>query len=328
MGMKRPPLPSRAPTIFFGGFGEPLAHPDIVQMVADAKALGGPVELITNGTLLDDETARGLVDAGLDRLWVSLDGARPESYTDVRLGAALPEVLANVLRFRRLRPPAHREQPELGIAFVAMKRNIADLPELLQLAGKLAASRFLVTNLLPHTLEMRDEILYTHALKDITYLDSPQVPQASLPRIDIDGTTAAGLYEALRSHRNVSLAGNNLGSAVGRCPFIDAGAAAVGWDGRLSPCLPLLHNHAGFLGRRQRQVRRYAVGLVGENPLVDLWENAEHQAFRERVRRFTFSPCAYCGGCERSLANLEDCFGNTFPTCGGCLWAQGVIQCP
>jgi hypothetical protein len=24
----------------------------------------------------------------------------------------------------------------------------------------------------------------------------------------------------------------------------------------------------------------------------------------------------------------EDCYGNTFPACGGCLWAQGVIQCP
>jgi hypothetical protein len=27
-------------------------------------------------------------------------------------------------------------------------------------------------------------------------------------------------------------------------------------------------------------------------------------------------------------SNEEDCYGNTFPVCGGCLWAQGVIQCP
>jgi hypothetical protein len=26
--------------------------------------------------------------------------------------------------------------------------------------------------------------------------------------------------------------------------------------------------------------------------------------------------------------NEEDCFANSFPTCGGCLWAQGVIQYP
>lgn len=33
-------------------------------------------------------------------------------------------------------------------------------------------------------------------------------------------------------------------------------------------------------------------------------------------------------GCEMSEANEEDCLGNTFPACGGCLWAQGIIQCP
>ena len=43
---------SPPPTVFFGGFGEPLAHQGIVGMVAQVKALGGPVELITNGTLL------------------------------------------------------------------------------------------------------------------------------------------------------------------------------------------------------------------------------------------------------------------------------------
>jgi len=47
---------SPPPTVFFGGLGEPLAHPDIVEMVGQIKALGSPVELITNGTLL---TKRG-----------------------------------------------------------------------------------------------------------------------------------------------------------------------------------------------------------------------------------------------------------------------------
>ena len=95
---------SPTPTVFFGGFGEPLAHPDIVEMVAQAKALGAPVELITNGTLLTEDLSRQLIEAGLDVLWVSLDGATPESYADVRLGAALPQVLENLAGFRDARP--------------------------------------------------------------------------------------------------------------------------------------------------------------------------------------------------------------------------------
>jgi hypothetical protein len=42
------------PPVFFGGFGEPLTHPEIFRMVLEAKRLGAVVELITNGTLLDE----------------------------------------------------------------------------------------------------------------------------------------------------------------------------------------------------------------------------------------------------------------------------------
>ena len=63
-------------------------------MLAEAKAVGCAVELITNGTRLDEETRRELVRIGLDRLWVSIDGATPESYADVRLWDALPQVTA------------------------------------------------------------------------------------------------------------------------------------------------------------------------------------------------------------------------------------------
>jgi hypothetical protein len=132
----------------------------------------------------------------------------------------------------------------------------------------------------------------------------------------------------LRSHRNVTFAGSNLGSGNDRCPFIDQGAAAVGWDGAFSPCLDLLHEHVSYLHGRPRHTRRYVVGNVAERDPIELWNDAEHQAFRSRVEHFEFSPCSFCGGCELSLANEADCTGHTFPTCGGCLWAQGIIQCP
>jgi MoaA/NifB/PqqE/SkfB family radical SAM enzyme len=317
-----------APAVFFGGFGEPLAHPKIVEMVAQAKALGGRVELITNGTLLSEAMARGLIATGLDALWVSLDGARPESYADVRLGAAFAEVVRNVARFRDCRPPRHLSPPEIGIAFVAMKRNIADLPDLLQLARRLGANRLLVSNVLPHTAEMRDEALYTGALAASTYVASPWVPQVSLPKIDLDEITRRPLYQALRSGWNVNLAGANLGDANDRCPFVESGAAAISWEGSFSPCLPLLHSHASFLDRRPRFSRRYVVGSLAERDLAQLWNAPDHVNFRERVRHFSFSPCTFCGGCELSQTNEEDCMGNSFPTCGGCLWAQGIIQCP
>ena len=246
----------------------------------------------------------------------------------MRLGAALPVVLANVSRFSDSRPPLRPRRPEIGVAFVAMRRNIADLPRLIGMSRRLGASRFLVTNVLPYTAEMRSEVLYNRALTDITYLPSPWMPHVDLPKMDVDEGTASTWYQVMRSHRNISLAGHNLGDANNRCPFVDAGAAVIGWDGGLSPCLPLLHDHTSYLNDRERCSRRYSVGKLAEHSLADLWYAPEHIAFRQRVRAFDFSPCTFCGGCDYSLANEEDCFGNPFPTCGGCLWAQGVIRCP
>ena len=317
-----------APQVFFGGWGEPLAHPGIVDMVAQAKALGGRVELITNGVSLSERVAQGLIAAGLDCLWVSLDGARPESYADVRLGAELPRVLENLRRFRAARRTRHHAVPEIGIAFVAMRRNIGDLPDVVRLGNRLGASRFLVTNVLPYTAEMRDERLYAGVLKSVTYLQSSWVPHLALPKMDIEPGTWDVLYDLLRIGRNVSFAGGNLGSDIDRCPFINEGAAAVSWDGRLSPCLPLMHSHTSYLGDRERSSQCYIIGNLADGDLEALWHAPDHIAFRERVQRFDFSPCSACGGCDLSSSNHEDCFGNTFPTCGGCLWAQGLVRCP
>jgi MoaA/NifB/PqqE/SkfB family radical SAM enzyme len=327
---------SPPPTVFFGGLGEPLAHPNIVEMVGQAKALGSSVELITNGTLLSKDLSKQLIEAGLDFLWVSLDGATPESYADVRLGAALPEVLANLTGFREARWATcfssyfidYHLKPQIGIVFVAMKRNIADLPAVLRLGNRLGSHRFLVTNVLPYSAEMYDEILYSRALDDVIYKPSPWGHSLELPKIDINAMTHEVLYQIMLSGHPLSFAGANLGEGNDRCPFIEKGAVAIRWDGDVSPCLPLLHDHKTFLSRYERSLRRYEVGNVTRQDLYDLWNLPEYLSFRERIQKFDFSPCTFCGGCDLLERNEEDCFGNPFPTCGGCLWAQGVIQCP
>ncbi len=177
---------SPLPTIFLGGFGEPFAHPDLLAMLAAAKSIGSRVELITNGTRLDEETRRALVRIGLDRLWVSIDGATPESYADIRLWDALPEVTADLARLRELRIVTGSALPRLGIAFVAMKRNIADLPAVLRLGRRLGADRFSVSNVLPHTAEMRDQVLYARSIEAEDVEPSPWAPEVALARMDID----------------------------------------------------------------------------------------------------------------------------------------------
>ncbi len=316
------------PLVYFGGIGEPLFHRRTAEWIGRVKALGARVEMITNGTLLTEKRTRELVESGLDLLWVSIDGARPESYADVRLGAELPNVLANLERFRHMRKGFYLARPELGIAFVAMKRNIGDLPALLKLAKRLGAKHFSVSNVLPVTADLQEEVLYKRTLRSLTYMPSVHVPRLSLPKMDFDELTREALFQAFNSGFSVSYAGNEWANSNDVCNYIESGSMTVAWNGDVSPCWPLMHTQSSYLHGKPRLSHSHIIGNVRDHGLGDLWLDPDYVAYRMRVQSFGFPPCTYCGGCDLSVANEEDCIGNTAPACGGCLWAQGVIQCP
>lgn len=314
------------PEVFFGGFGEPFAHPQALSWIVEAAGVARSVELITNGTMLTEATVDALIAAGVSVIWVSLDGATPESYSDVRLGATLPQVIENLKTFKRRRIRASTDYPKLGIAFVAMQENIDDLPAVIDLGLTVGAETFSISNLLPHTEEMRDGILYDYERRrwksigydvDLPRMDTinPKVRDA-LSRVISPGRTSAGMPRL------------NMFPEHNSCPFIEKGSTSVRWDGRVSPCLSLLHTHQYYLDDTRRVSHAQDFGSVRERTLAELWTDPEYVDLRNRLYEFAFSPCTSCVSCERASANTRDCLGNTAPACGGCLWAQGFIRCP
>lgn len=91
-------------TIAFMGLGEPLLHPRFPDMVRAAKERGLRTEVTTNALLLDDTMAAALLEAGLDQLVVSIDGASAEAFGRVR-GVSLSRVVENVSRLHDGRGP-------------------------------------------------------------------------------------------------------------------------------------------------------------------------------------------------------------------------------
>jgi len=317
------------PDVYFGGIGEPLFHPKTVQWIEAVKKLGVKVELITNGTTLTPRKSREVIDAGLDVLWVSIDGASEETYSDIRLGAEYPNIVKNLRRFAKMRKASHYPKPEIGIAFVAMKRNINDLPEVLRLGKGVKAKYYSVSNLQPATAGMQDEILYDQTMHNIAYLDAPNLPRLNLPKMDFDEHTRDALFKTFNSQLNVTFAGNNWGGANDTCDFVEGGTMSIAWDGSVSPCWPLMHTHTSYINGRAQRFQKHSIGNVEERSLLDLWLDTDYVAYRERLHDFVFAPCTFCGGCELLDTNEEDCIGNQiFPVCGGCLWAQGIVQCP
>ena len=315
-------------TVAFWGIGEPLCHPDIAEMVHLAHGLGLRTELITNALLLDREKAEALVRAGLDRLVVSIDGATDEAQADVRSGASLEQVRRNVRGLHAVRAKLLRNTPEVEIEFVAMRRNLRELPSLRRLAYELEARAIIITGVLPYTPELAEETLYGYKAGTIAGTQSSWEPRIVLPLMDARRETLEPVVQLLEHTAALSGALAGRRGASGHCRFVSEGTAAVSWTGDLSPCVGLMHSYSVHVSGIERRITRYTLGNVGEVAIGELWNREDCRAFRKRVLDFDFAPCTDCGGCELATTNEADCFGNEFPVCGGCLWAKGVIQCP
>lgn len=68
------------------GGGEPMLHPNAVELFEYAKQKGAKVGLITNGSRFTPEIVNRLFEAGLDMLEFSVDASDPEAYKNVRPG--------------------------------------------------------------------------------------------------------------------------------------------------------------------------------------------------------------------------------------------------
>ena len=75
-------FPNKFKFISFTGQGEPLTNKRLPELVARMKAanVAEMTEVITNGALLTHEISTALVDAGLDRIKISIQGVNAEAY--------------------------------------------------------------------------------------------------------------------------------------------------------------------------------------------------------------------------------------------------------
>jgi len=85
------------------GGGEPMLHPQAVELMEYAKRAGARVGLITNGSRFTEESSLRLLEAGLDMIEISVDAGDRETYATVRAGLNWETLLRNVERLVRLR---------------------------------------------------------------------------------------------------------------------------------------------------------------------------------------------------------------------------------
>ncbi len=147
------PLFPHLDSLVLNGIGESLLHPHLESFITRAKALlpeHAWVGFQSNGMALTDQRAASLLDAGLDRICLSLDTVSDVSFRAIRSGGELRGINAAFSSLKKAKTQYKEHDLRIGIEFVLMRSNLAELPEAIRWAARKGARFALVTQLLPY----------------------------------------------------------------------------------------------------------------------------------------------------------------------------------
>lgn len=113
------------------GLGEPFLDPKIFDRIEFCERHRVHTLLSTNGTLLDEASAKRILDSPLAHITLSFDGSTKESFEYYRKGARFERVRDNFVRFARMK--AERGSgPQVVVQMVRMERNAGEVDDFLK----------------------------------------------------------------------------------------------------------------------------------------------------------------------------------------------------
>ena len=150
-------------SLVLNGIGESLLHPQLEDFISRARTLlpeGASIGFQSNGMALTDERAASLIDAGLDRICISLDTVSDDSFRAIRSGGEMGGIVSAFASLNKAKARSRGRNLKIGIEFVLMRDNLADLPKAVRWAGRSGASFAIVTQLLPYQKELVAQAAY------------------------------------------------------------------------------------------------------------------------------------------------------------------------
>jgi len=91
--------------------GESLLHQEFFAMVEYATDKDVRTKLHTNGTLLDEEKSRQMIESGIDQLSFSFDGYDKETYERIRVNGNFDQTVKNIQRFLAIKKEMKSKKP-------------------------------------------------------------------------------------------------------------------------------------------------------------------------------------------------------------------------
>jgi len=286
------------PALVLSG-GEPLVRPDVFEIAEYGASKGLRMLLATNGTMVIPEVAQRIVDTGIQRVSISIDGANAASHDSFRrIDGAFEQAWRGVANLKAVGVP-------FQINTTVAKHNIDEIPDILEMAIREGAVALHIFLLVPTGCgkeiaddEMIDPREYERILNWF-YERSKNV------EISLKATCAPHYFRIMRQRAN----GHD---AITKGCLAGSAVCFVSHKGEVYPC--------GYLPVSAGNVRR--------THFKTIWDDAE--VFK--VLRDEDNLQGKCGRCEfrrvcmGCRARAYACTGNYLAPEPYCVYEPGVTK--
>jgi heme b synthase len=264
--------------------GEPLLREDIFELASHGTRLGLRMVMAPNGTLVTPENAQKMLDSGIQRISISLDGASAKRHDEFRgVAGAFKGALSGI-------NAARQAGVEFQINTTITQLNQDQIPEIMKLAEELGAAALHIFLLVPtgRGKYLADQAINARQYEEILNWFYDQRGKTSL---QLKATCAPHYYRILRQRakaegKKVTFETHGL-DAVTRGCLGGTSFCFISHRGLVQPC--------GFLDLN--------CGDVTKDSFGNIWNNSENFL---ALRNFDLLKgkcgiCEYkrvCGGCR------------------------------
>lgn len=242
------------------GAGEPLLHPEISDILRWVKAEGFHITLLTNGTLIDTNMAKVLVESEVDVVKVSLWASNEDQYRKNYPGSNcsnLHKTVNGVAEIASQKQRDGKRHPKLIIFHVINRHNYQTLDKMVDIAIQAGCDGLYFSMMHNYMDGITDSVLGDAEISDVrsTLMDAKKELEKHGLENNVDGVF----------HRF------NTGEHVWKrypcyIPWIHL---RVRVDGMVQPC-GRCNDHVNF-------------GNINKQSFADIWNGNTLQEFRRRV---------------------------------------------
>lgn len=127
-------------TVFYVNYyfqGEPFLHPQFLELISDAKKRKVYTSTSTNAHFINEQKATEIVQSGLDRLIISIDGLTQETYENYRVHGELNKVIEGTKYLIEAKKKLNSSTPHLIFQFLAVKQNEHEIEDVFKLGKEM-----------------------------------------------------------------------------------------------------------------------------------------------------------------------------------------------